>query len=179
MDWASFFGKLIDKLDIKKIMFCAFIVLSFLLIPKLDFLDKIIQLDDEIKKKLIVVYAFVSVYIVLTIAIILFKKVKNKYITKPKKLFRLMYKYGGYINIYYSDKINEYTSAPYDLECYGFPEEIIQILYENNIIEPIFVNSNYKLTVQARKKLNKIRRIIVFIDKKVFKTNYLEENNNG
>ena len=90
-----------------------------------------------------------------------------------------MYKYGGYINIYYSDKINEYTSAPYDLECYGFPEEIIQILYENNIIEPIFVNSNYKLTVQARKKLNKIRRIIVFIDKKVFKTNYLEENNNG
>ena len=76
--------------------------------------------------------------------------------------------FGKYINIFYSEEINEYSSTAVDLSRYDVPKAIIQKLLENNIIRYAnWGNSEFSLTKGARKKLNRTKKIIKFIDRRL------------
>lgn len=160
--------KILEKFDIVKIMVSAFIVLALMLVPKIDYLDFLMPLDSP-EKWIKFIFAIVLSYIIISLIMFIGRTIREHFLHKPKKLIRMMVQYGDYINIFYSDKIKEYSPCYIDLDRYNFPEEIIIKLKENRIIEPLFAGKNYKLTIQARKKLTRLSKIAKFLDDKVFK----------
>lgn len=168
--------KILEKFDIVKIMVSAFIVLALMLVPKINYLDFLMPLDRP-EKWIEFVFAIILSYIVITLIVFIGKTIRKHFIYKPKKLIRMMVQYGDYINIFYSDKINEYSPCYINLKQYNIPKEIIAKLEENRIIESLYVSDGYKLTTQARKKLIRLSKTAKFLDDKVFKHSKHKNNN--
>lgn len=167
----GFWTNVIDKLDIKKLLPSLFIVLAMMLVPKINYLSFLMPLDSR-EKWIMFVFAITSTYIALSVLTFLCKKVYDYYKNKPKKLCYMMYKYGKYINIFYSDELKEYSSTAFNLSKYGVSEDSISRLYDNKIIEIADLNyDKYHLTKKARKKLNRMRKVFTFIENKVNKKN--------
>lgn len=177
-DLGAFFSKLIDKFDIKKLMICAFIVLSLMLVPKIDILSSLMPLDDA-EKVIKFIFVFIAIYIILTILVYIWQKVVYYFKNKPKKLFWLMGEYGGYINIFYSEEINEYSASYINLREYNISDDIINKLLEHKIIESSFLDYyKCRLTKRARKKLTRMKKTVMFIDSKIINRKKQREDNN-
>lgn len=173
-DWSAFLSSLIEKFDFKKLIVCAFTVLALMLVPGINFLNFLMPLDNA-EKWIIFIFSLISVYIVLSILVFLRQQIKHYFKCKPKKLLRLMEKYGQYINIFYSDEINEYSSNSVNLDRYDISQDVILKLSENNIIECAgYLCSEYRLTKKARKKLTRIKKMVMFIDGKIINRNKQE-----
>lgn len=181
-DWANFFSDLIEKFDIKKLMICAFVVLALMLVPKISFLGFIMPLDNA-EKWIMFIFALITTYIALSILIYLWQCLKDYFKYKPKNLFWMMGKYGDCINIFYSEEIDEYSASVVDLYNHRVPEDIINKLHENKIIEcggynHYFNYPTYRLTRKARKKLTRMRKTINFIDSKFINKNKTVKSKN-
>ena len=177
-DWSSIIIKIVDKFNIVKIMLAILVVLSLMLVPKINYLDFLMPLDN-FEKRIRFIFAILVSYTVITIIIFLGKSIKQFFSNKPKKLLRIIWRYGEYINVFYSDEINEYSPCSIDLDRYNIPKEIIAKFEENRIIELAFLGNGYQLTKKARKKLTRLRKTMSFLNDKLFKTNIQEDANNG
>ena len=159
-------------------MVCAFTVFALMLVPKINFLGFLMPLDTS-EKWIIFVFSLLTTYIVLSIIVFLWQRIRKHFLCKPKKLFRLIGQYGQYINVFYSDVINEYSSVAVDFDRYNIPQDVVNILTENNIIEHAsYTGQKYCLTKKARKKLTRTRKFIVFVDSKLINRNKQENNEN-
>lgn len=165
-DLGLLLSKIIEKFDIKKLMFTAFVVLALMLVPKINFLCFLMPLD-KFEKWIQFIFAIITTYIVISVLVFLAEYTKNKIRNRPKKVFSLMGDFGKYINIFYSEDIREYSSVSIDLTRYDIPKDVIQKLLESNIIKYAnWNNREFCLTKDARKKLNRIRKFIKFVDGK-------------
>ncbi len=178
MKWYDILLKFIDKLGITKIVISAVIVVMFMLVPKINFLHTLMPLDDSSK---IIKFLFLvaTVYLILTFLIFIYTKITRYFCTKPRRVFRMWYNYAEYISIYFSEETNEYSGVSYNLERKNIPKAVIDKLWENNIIEFTDFMGSYRLTKKARKKLNRIRKTILFIDRRIMKRKAQEEIDNG
>lgn len=166
-DLGLLLSKIIEKFDIKKLLFSAFIVLALMLVPKINFLHFLMPLDSW-EKWIQFIFALITTYIIILCFTFLVEQLKYKFQHRPKNVFMLMGDFGKYINIFYSEEINEYSSTAVDLSRYDVPKAIIQKLLENNIIRYAnWGNSEFSLTKGARKKLNRTKKIIKFIDRRL------------
>ena len=166
-DWASFLSNLIEKFDIKKLIICVFIVLALMVVPKINFLNFLMPLDNA-EKWIKFIFATITTYIVLSILIFLWKHTIDYFKYKPKKLFRMVWNYNSCISIFYSEEINEYSANAIELYRYGVSKDVINKLSENNIIERAgYTHNKYRLTKKARKKLTRMRKIVMFIDSRI------------
>lgn len=166
-DLGLLLSKIIEKFDIKKLMLSTFVVLAFMLVPKINFLHFLMPLDNW-EKWIQFIFALITMYIITLIFTFLAEHLKYKLKHRPKKVFMLMGDFGKYINIFYSEEINEYSSTAVDLTGYDIPKAIIQKLLENNIIRYAnWGSSEFCLTKGARRKLNRTRKIIKFIDRRL------------
>ena len=166
-DLGLLLSKIIEKFDIKKLMFSAFIVLALMLVPKINYLHFLMPLDN-LEKWIQFIFALITMYIIILVFTFLVEHLKYKFQHRPKKVFMLMGDFGKYINIFYSDEIGEYSSTAVDLTRYDIPKAIIQKLLENNIIRYAnWGSSEVCLTKGAIKKLNRIKKIIKFIGGKI------------
>lgn len=178
-DWGSFLSKLLEKFDFMKLMICVFVVLALMLVPGINYLSFIMPLDTA-EKWIKFAFALVATYLVQLIIVSVWKLVFNYFKYKPRKVLRMWWNYGGYINIFFSNEIKEYTLSNFNLDRYDVPQEIIEKLHENNIIEyATYYPETYRLTKKARKKLNYYRTIYVFIDNKIINRKKTEDENNG
>ena len=174
-DFGTFLSNVIEKFDIKKLLFCVFVVLALMLIPEINFLSFLMPLDTA-EKKITFVFALIASYVTLSSLIFLWECIRKYFECKPKRLIRLLVKYGEYINIFYSDEIGEYSACSFNYERCGIPVDIINKLKENNIIECSgYRGSNYCLTPKARKKLTKVRKFVTFVNRKIINRNQQEE----
>lgn len=165
-DLGLLLSKIIDKLDIEKIMLSVFLVLALMLMPKINILCFLMPLD-KFEKWIQFIFAIITTYIVISVLVFLAEYTKNKIRNRPKKVFSLMGDFGKYINIFYSEEIREYSSVSIDLTRYDIPKDVIQKLLESNIIKYAnWNNREFCLTRDARKKLNRIRKFIKFVDGK-------------
>ena len=181
-DWTSFFGNLIDKFDIKKLMICAFAVLALMVVPKINFLKFLMPLDNA-EKWIIFVFAMIATYLALLVLGFLWLHIRNYLKYTPKNLFWTMGKYGEYINMFYSVDIGEYSENTIELRQHNVSQDVINKLCEKNIIESCgyceYLNHmRYRLTKKARKKLTRIRKVINFIDRKFINKKKTEDNKN-
>ena len=175
-DWASFLSNLIEKFDIKKLIICVFIVLALMVVPKINFLNFLMPLDNA-EKWIKCIFFLIATYLALYFLIFLWQHVVCYFKYTPKNLFWTMGKYGKYINIFYSEDIDEYSANSVDLKRYNVSQDIINKLLEKNILEHASYNyPEYRLTRKARKKLTRIRKTIYFIDNKFINNNKSEEN---
>ena len=166
-DLGLLLSKIIEKFDIKKLMFSVFVVLALMLMPKINFLRFLMPLDNS-EKWIEFIFALITTYIIILIFTFLLEHFKYRFEHRPKNIFGLMRKFGAYINIFYSEDINEYSSLAVDLNRYGVPKDIVKKLLDNNIIRHAsWDDSEYCLTKRARKKLTRIKKFIIYIDSKL------------
>lgn len=166
-DLGLLLSKIIEKFDIKKLMFSAFIVLALMLVPKINFLHFLMPLDNW-EKWIQFIFALITMYIIILISAFLVEHLKYKFQHRPKKVFMLLGNFGKYIHLFYSEETNEYSLTAVDLSRYDVPKAIIQKLLENNIIRYAnWGDSEFCLTKGARRKLNRIKKIIKFIGGKI------------
>ena len=176
----SFLNNLLDKFDIKKLMLCLFLILALMLVPGINFLTFLMPLDNG-EKWIKFIFSMITAYIILSILIFLWDILKRNIQFRPKKIVRMMVKYGEYLNRYYSEEMKEFSIISIDLYRYGISPDIINKLYENNIIEGCtdsYGIIKYKLTRRARIKLTRIKKLVLFIDSKIVNRNKTKEDNN-
>ena len=177
-DLGLLLSKIIEKFDIRKIMFSVFVVLALMLVPKINFLHFLMPLDN-IEKWIKFIFAIITTYIIILVFVFGAEYLKNKIKYRPKIIRTLMGDLGKYVNIFYSEDIKKYSSRAVDLEYCGVPKDVINKLVENNIIEDeYYTSSKYCLTKNARKKLTRIKKIVVFVDNRM-KTKEKEESENN
>lgn len=175
-DLGAFLSNLIEKFDIKKLIICAFVVLALMLVPKINFLSFLMPLDNA-EKWIMFIFALITTYIALAFLIYLWNRIKYYFKYTPKNIFWTMGKYGEWINIFYSEEIDEYSANAIDFSRYNISQDITNKLLEKNIIEHAnYSYPEYRLTKKARKKLTRMRKIINFIDSKFINKNKSEEN---
>lgn len=147
-----------------------FFIMALMLVPKINFLNFLMPLDNS-EKWIKFIFALLTAYIVLLVLSFLWDYLKQYSKCKPKHVFRMMGEYGEYINLYYSEDINEYSMKTVDLYKYGITRDVVNKLCENNIIEKYetswYGDIEYRLTKKARKKFTRIRKIVIFIDSKI------------
>ncbi len=166
-EWSAFFTNLIDKFDFKELMICLFVVLSLMLVPRINVLSFLMPLDSA-KKWIVFVFVLIAVYLVLTLIILIWKSAKKYNDHKPKQLAKMMKKYGKYLEVFYSKNLGEYSKCAFDL--YTVPDAVVGKLQENKIIYIAnYTHSEFALTDQARKKLTQRRKMLKLIDKIIVK----------
>lgn len=173
-DLGAFLSKLIEKFDIKKLLVSAFIMLSLMLIPKINFLKDLMPLNTS-EKLIKAIFGLIAIYILLCVLEFVFKRIKRSFNNRPKKFFRTIASYGEYLSVFLSKDIGyEYTSKPINLKDCGIPDDVIYKLLDSNIIEQgIYNHSLYKLNDIALKRMNRYNKIVKFIMAKK------ENKNNG
>lgn len=177
-DFGAFLIKIIDKFDIKKLIISLFVVLAFMVVPKINFLNFLMPLDDA-QKLITFVFALLLAYIVLLVLTFVFNSFKRILNNRPKKTFKMLRKYSEYINIFYSEDIGEYSSVKKQYS-WSASKDIISKLVENNIIEKTsYTSSEYRLNTRAKNKLNRLRKFLMFIDRKFLSKIEVEDKSNG
>ena len=177
-DLGTFLSNLIEKFDIKKLMICAFVVLALMVVPRINFLKFLMPLDNA-DKWIVFIFALITTYLILSILIYLWQHLTEHFKYKPKSLFWMMSKYGDWINLFYSEEINEYSSNAINFGRYSISQDVINKLLEKNIIVHASYNyPEYRLTSKARKKLTHMRKTITFIDSKFISKKQSEDNKN-
>ena len=178
-DLGLFLGNLIEKFDIRKLLISAFVVLAFMLIPKIDFLKCIMPLNTA-EKWIKFIFGLIAIYILQCLLEFICKKIKVTINNRPKRIFWTIKNYGNYISVFLSKDICEYSNKPVDFAKYNIPDDVIYKLLENNIVEENSFNySEYRLTKRARKKLNRTIKLMKFILRVLDDKNGGKQKNNG